>query len=354
MKTHVGYTSSQWIALTCVTAIGLITFYNTNTRVSAEARSLVIGALISLAANLFVGGFQSNKSSQQLEVSTDRLKAATDQLNTNVETLFTSQSEQTARGHGVLQNLVSRIEQQVSNLEDASRRILEGFPKIFRQAELMLEGERLLELDVLTFTPYFGGIHIYNEMMLQKFHELTGGTANTFKEQAPRVRGNLADRAKNFQRKLSSLAMQEQDQVRFRLVTFKEEELRQQFLEPLRKKLPPTEASSIIQQMVEKHNACVCGIEANYAANTTVEYVKRMPLQMFIAKYGKEQDSRDVVPYEKRSCLVFFIGTDTADQGERAGGFYTELPNLINLFVDVFGSIVAANKLDGATTENPT
>jgi hypothetical protein len=335
MKTYCGYTRSQWIALAALAGIGVVVFYKTG--LSAAAGGLVIGALISVAANLVVGGFQSNKSSKELAASTDKLAGIAAQLDNSMCARF-----------GTLGELADQIALQVLNLEDASRKTLVGFAQIFQWAETMLSKPGLTSVWILTFTPYFGRIHKANRDALIGFHKLDEPKMDWDDAYAKRTRDEVAERADALYAKILGFANQKH--IKFNLVTLSPDDVRQQFFEHLKPKLEWNVNGQTVDDLIEEtiriHTRTLTDISHCIDHDTELNFVRGLPLQMFIThrhvSNGGSGDREDAAGSEEAACLVFFIGSQTPVGDIQ--GFYTKFPSLVALFESVFESIVVENK----------
>jgi hypothetical protein len=335
MKTHFGFTRTQWVLLIFVTAgVFVLVFHVLPLNVGVE--NLLVGALISLLANLLIGGYQSNKSSKELAASTDKLTGITLQLDNSMGARF-----------GTLGELADQIALQVLNLEDASRKTLVGFAQIFQWAETMLSKPGLTSVWILTFTPYFGRIHKANREALIGFHKLDDPKIDWDNAYTKRTSDEVAERADALYAKILGFANQQR--IKFNLVTLSPDDVREQFFDHLKSKLEWNENGQTVDDLIEEtiriHTRTLTDISHCVDHDTQLSFVRGLPLQMFIThrhvSNGRSGDREDSAGSEEAACLVFFIGSQTPISDIQ--GFYTKFPSLVALFESVFESIVVEN-----------
>ena len=347
-KTHLGYTLPQW-ALLFTVAFATALEMAGKLPLEKETANMLAGALIGLLANLIIAFIQSNQSTKELETAAAGLKILSKQIDDKVSQMDVAT---TGRDNN-LGELVTRIREQVLNLEDASRKALDSFAKIFRQARAMLSQARMKKVWILTFTPCFGRIHATNGEVLSQF----------FKLENPTTDWNQGSHGQDWIRRITKEADElgamiegfaSSAHVNFRLATLPPDEVERQFFSKIQAKLISTNPADDVKKAKDKHALAIAHINGHTDRDTKLEFVQSLPLQIFITQYEVDDVDRSGVTrgiIEETACLVFFIGTDTV--GSHVHGFYTRFPELAKLFEKVFESIVSSNPATYTLTSTP-
>lgn len=240
--------------------------------------------------------------------------------------------------------VLNRLEKDIVDLEDATRRNLMGFAQIFdRSLWLLKNAER--EIIYANFVLGFGSAHEANESVTKSYGEL----------QAERRRkGNLQtainDFIITFREKAGSNAIS-----RLKIVTLKEDIIGSEFLDVLAKRTgyqyleAASDANKDNQKL--KNKEVVLNKEKDFrkkmlhalrAADRETDEWRvgpRLPVQILIAGLPPREGSQE----SRYGCLVFLLGTESLAGITHPGmekGFYTELQHIIEMYRDFVDNAV--------------
>nr|VFK14402.1 MAG: hypothetical protein BECKLPF1236B_GA0070989_10618 [Candidatus Kentron sp. LPFa] len=127
------------------------------------------------------------------------------------------------------------------------------------------------------------------------------------------------------------------------LVTLSEENIDNFFLKPLYEKPEYKEHKENIEKgegidfIFEKKTELINHHEKIIEKGGKINYVDRIPLQMLAVQLEENKDGK--VDHPKIGCVVFHVGTENIRSANKAIGFYTELPNICDMFTDFAESI---------------
>lgn len=213
------------------------------------------------------------------------------------------------------------LSDSIKNLEEVVRLRLRGIPEILGRAIYMLDNVAD-ELFIITFTVRFGAVHIpafgdqtdrnivtvpvINKRFL--FPEACNEYWKLIKECAGKVR-------------------------KFRLLTVPDAALKG-FFEDLSKrsgyeKFDVAKALADVPQSWSKI-AQTHGSRDTHLGNAEFRQIDTLPFQMILARLRP-----DAKGSARMACLVFLVGSHTAQHRSAAAGFYTELEDFIDIFKNV-------------------
>jgi hypothetical protein len=254
-----------------------------------------------------------------------------------------------------------RLEGDIINLEDATRRNLSGFAQIFgRSLSLLQQAER--EIIYANFVLGFGQAHVANSTVADAYHGLEQEHEKAFGDA-------VTDFWNELQTKAGSVR-------KIKIVTLAPEVVKSAFLEPLAErngynylKESPSAMSSASsgEKSTNGQLDCVYENELQYrksfmhtlkarqgkrVGSTGSKAViqeewrvgARLPVQVLIAGLPARVGQPDEVRY---GCVVFLLGTESIAGIKKAGqesGFYTELQHIINMYRDLVDNV--AEKFD--------
>jgi hypothetical protein len=238
-----------------------------------------------------------------------------------------------------IKNQEKRLEEDITNLEDATRRNLTGFAEIFDRSLWLLEqAER--EIIYANFVLGFGFAHSKNEVVKKSYEALPNKRKPTFEEATNKFWNLLKE-------KVNSHRI-----TKVKFVTLNQQTMMSDFLEQLSKR----QGYEYLKDVAFKKQVCDregrCRETLSNALNDkrddwtlpdkTVEWRMghRLPIQVLIAglppRPGKPQETR-------YGCIVFLLGTESLAGVKKSGterGFYTELQHIIEMYRDFVDNAV--------------
>jgi hypothetical protein len=232
-----------------------------------------------------------------------------------------------------IKNQEKRLEADINNLEDATRRSLSTFAEIFDRSLWLLEqAER--EVIYANFVLGFGYAHMKNEHIRSDYEALPNKRKPTFEEAINKFWNTLKE--KIIANRITKL----------KFVTLDEKNMVSEFLEQLAKRdeYVYLREEDFRKETCQREETC-----REYLANALRGKARdwgtadkkldlewrvghRLPLQVLIAglppRPGQPQETRF-------GCVVFLLGTESLAGMKEPGsarGFYTELQHIIDMY----------------------
>ncbi len=254
-----------------------------------------------------------------------------------------------------LRELIEAEEQLVAKVEDATRRVLDGFPEIYERALRMLkEAER--EIWYVNFIVRFGAPHCYNSVLTSRYKGKTGNA----------LCGDEDDVLKAAKAAVSSSSANEKTQLyhfgdvdtfydnlcdkvkqvkNVNIITLDDEAAWSKFIEPLSNKSGYenlkkccSDRDSVIMKIIADDNKyfrfdIFNAKQGTARTNYKVNAAATLPIQLLITGLPSHKGTTE----DRFGCLVFMVGTDTRgsiDPGDESG-FYTELEQVVTVYKKV-------------------
>jgi hypothetical protein len=215
-----------------------------------------------------------------------------------------------------------RLSDEITNLEDATRRNLSGFAEIFARALWLLK-QAEEEVWYINFLFCFGEPHKANQTISVEYARIAKMLG---------INPNFAEAVQEFYKTWL-------DKVRtipvLRALTLNKESLRTLCLDKLA--LRPDYTGLKPDEIITAELACQKAIEKSknlrldYVAqdDCIIQNVERLPLQLFIARI-RSRGGED----RKWGCLVFLVGTENMGN-HKPRGFYTELDHVVDVYKEL-------------------
>jgi hypothetical protein len=217
----------------------------------------------------------------------------------------------------------ARLHDEITNIEDATRRNLDNFADIFARAVWLLKQARD-EVWYVNFLFGFGAPHLCNKGIGKKYAEMA---------RVLKINPDFEQAVKEF----SALLLRKVQEIpRFNAIVLELGNLEQLFLERLRAK--GDWGNLDVQGAKQKEEELRGGINTAIQQRKfhgirpedfMLKEIPRLPLQMLIARIPTQDGSGT-----KWGCLVFLVGTENVG-GRTPRGFYTELDPLAGVYIDL-------------------
>jgi len=238
-----------------------------------------------------------------------------------------------------IRNQEKRLEEDITNLEDATRRSLTGFAEIFDRSLWLLEqAER--EIIYANFVLGFGVAHSKNEFVKKSYEALPNKRKPTFEEAINKFWNSLKEKVNSHR------------VTKVKFVTLNQDTMMSDFLDQLsnRDGYEYLKDTTFKMQVCDREGRCRESLSnaLNDKSNDwslpekSVEWRMghRLPIQVLIAglppRPGKPQETR-------YGCIVFLLGTESVAGVKKPGterGFYTELQHIIEMYRDFVDNAV--------------
>ncbi|HEV7859663.1 MAG TPA: hypothetical protein VGO91_13690 [Pyrinomonadaceae bacterium] len=234
---------------------------------------------------------------------------------------------------GEIKEQEKRLEDDINNLEDATRKNLSSFAEIFERSLWLLEqAER--EVVYANFVLGFGYAHMRNEHIRKDYESLPNRRELTFEKAINKFWNTL--REKVYTHRITKL----------KFVTLDEDNMKAEFLEQLarRDEYKYLKEEGFRKETCEREETCRKILASALkdrardweTPDTDLELEwrvgHRLPIQVLIAGLPPRQGQ----PQETRfGCIVFLLGTESLAGIKAPGsarGFYTELQHIIDMY----------------------
>lgn len=266
-----------------------------------------------------------------LIVTESTLKDVSERLDSTFRGLDTTLSE--------IKTQERRLEEDITNLEDATRRNLTGFAEIFDRSLWLLEqAER--EIIYANFVLGFGVAHAKNETVKKAYEALANKRKPTFEEAINKFWNTLKE-------KVNSHRI-----TKVKLVTLNKDTMISDFLDKLATRVgyEYLKEAEFKAEVCDREGRCRQSLlnalkdkEDDWSVsekNLEWRVGHRLPIQVLIAglppRSGKPQETR-------YGCIVFLLGTESVAGMKKPGaekGFYTELQHIIDMYRDFVDNAV--------------
>jgi len=269
-------------------------------------------------------------SNQQLLQQLDTFKQEAGTMLTKLDTAVELVRTESREGLENLGEFSRRLGEQIVNIEESTRKLLNDFPDIFNKAEKLVR-ESTRRLWVMNFTPCFGRIHAYNADYIRTFAK--GTVSDNDLRSHHRT---LTARVAEF---VSMLTTKSETIEDFRMATVHPDDFGHVFVDPVLAKMEGLlfgdNKEHLRDSLCSDERECVNAIQRRLANGASgkrqgIVFLDKVPLQMFIGA-GDETEQ----------CVVFFLGTDNIQVQNAVKGFSTAYPQLVGLFKSVFESTIA-------------
>jgi hypothetical protein len=256
-----------------------------------------------------------------------------------------------------------RLQEQITNLEDATRRTLTGFGEIFARALWLLE-QAQQDIWYVNFLFAFGVPHTTNQAICKDYAFAAKSlklSEPNFDHAVARFRALLHDKVETVDKIFA--------------VTLNPEALRH-VLERLKAAPGPSDdLDEPTRERLQHKAAAYAKLDPAQVAETEAQVCKSMCLKWRFRPERKvnlkdcQVFHRDKIPYQlliakipprtsgaesRYGCLVFLVGTENLKTSSEPKGFYTELPNVVELYKDLALNLMqdeAAVRLDDETLQ---
>lgn len=238
------------------------------------------------------------------------------------------------------------LQQDVINLEDATRRNLSGFAEIFDRSLWLLErADR--EIIYANFALGFGNPHRKNEHITHTFKELEHRKSDSisFGHAVDKFWTTLQERAATI-RKLKVVTLDDETYEKAFIAQLAKREGYNHLNDPkvvhdiLCKE--KTFRSAFLKTLQAREGQRE-GAEANKGMTEEWLFGSSLPVQVLIAGLEAKKESSDETRF---GCVVFLLGTESVSGVKKPGlesGFYTELPHIIHMYRDLVDNVGAGS-----------
>ena len=240
-----------------------------------------------------------------------------------------------------IQATEKRLEEDITNLEDATRRNLTGFAEIFARAVWLLD-KADQEVWYVNFLFGFGRPHVNGSAVAEEFEPI----ARLLKLPTDNFEGAVQDFASILLDKIAKVP-------EFHALVLNPKVLESQFLTPL---MEPTSQSrdgahAEVQKRIRELRVDELGalIAAGAAAETrgkrglkedgfSVAMTDTLPIQVLLARIRSTDGGE-----QRWGCLVFLVGTENVGQTVPRG-FYSELDHIAEVYKEFCQSLIRSAK----------
>jgi hypothetical protein len=227
-----------------------------------------------------------------------------------------------------LSDLNTKLGGNITNLEEVVRLRLHGIPEILGRA-IHLVDHAMDELFVVTFTVRFGAVH-------RVAFEGANDVIVTIPGAAERL--NFEEATSRFWERIQQRIV---DIRSFRLLTVAED-ARRAFATDLKQRegYANLDIERAFKDMNESWDTIntLAGRRGRTIARADLRTIATLPFQMILARLRPEPGDTKA----RYACLVFLVGSNTAQMTEAAAGFYTELDDFIEIYRNVAETLFAA------------
>ena len=228
-------------------------------------------------------------------------------------------------------NQANRLEKGIENLEEVVRFRLNGIPSILGPAIHLME-KATDELFFMTFTPFLGAAHL-DALAADKGESevsvIGEESTETFELAVNHFREKLEEKIKVIP-KMKLLTVTETGWRPF----FEGLKLRRDGYDNLDvdKEMAKLKTSIewVIEEAAHTHKARVATTGTS-PARVIIKQVDSIPFQMLSAKLKPRFDGGA----ERWGCLVFMVGSETVGLNRATVGFYTEVKDFMDIFMNV-------------------
>jgi len=230
-------------------------------------------------------------------------------------------------------------EKNLNNIEDATRKCLNGFPEIFAKAIWFLDNA-VGEIYYSNFLLGFGEPHKVNHKITNEYKNLAGklrledineyniGNASTFDGAVKVFQNKMLEKIKKEFNHVKIL-LPSKDFLEFEL--FPKFKQMKGYKELKSETFMATERTLFekLEQSISERKDYNLEVEA-----VTIEKCNDLPFQLMIAQINTKKGAE-----AKWACLVFLIGNANIGKG-KPSGYYSELEHIVDLHKDLFESLI--------------
>ncbi len=310
-----------------------------------QSHALVDTMLLGLSISSWVGVFPVLFTSrffgrlpltlqQQLKAIDDRQKKFEESLAADISQALT--------------HIEEREEKLVSEVEDATRSVLKGFPAIFDKAqELLAKAER--EIWMVNFAVNFGSPHRYNAKIVKEYLKLKREKDKSFippsllDESAP-----TGDQMAEFDADVNAFKRHLETKIAttpvVQILTVDDAASRDKFLVPLSRRAGYEELLQGDSLRTEWQRACKAKKDIHvkveeYAIPGRQDQLMRVtadiPIQVLIVGLPRDGERES-----QFGCLVFMVGSGAIENLVSGDGFYTKLDSMVVMFKDLVRALM--------------